>query len=358
MLLVVGEIAVKIALCVNNDKYMFDGLILKETKTESHLRDLFRGFLTLFNEHGDEFHTLDFYETDEEIDYFIFFDYPIFNPLEFSITKVKNYIRMKRILKNHRIKGKKILFIWESPLYSKHNFDENRHKEFDKLLSYLPLQNDNYVYFPYSIKEVNVEGCRIPKEEEFNNRKLSCMITSNKLVKGNGYDLRYEIIDYYENKKDEFDLYGINWEFKGIRKLVRMILGKKYASHPPKNYKGSCGSKQEVLNNYKFGYAIENVYGYLGYVSEKLFDVLISDAVPIYTGSNIIPGTIPEDIFIDIEKFNTLEKLEHFLKKMTYVEYRGYLERKIEFLHSDRFKDFLNSTNIERMKNLIYERGV
>lgn len=344
----------KIALCVNNDSYMNDGLILKKSKTEGHLRDLFGGIRELFQTHGDEFHTLDLYKNLEEIDYFLFFDYPIFNILEFSVPKLKNYIRMKKILKDSHLKGKKILFIWESPLYSKFNFDKNRHREFDIILSYLPLKNKNYVYYPYSIQNVDVDSCTIPSEENFKKRKLSCMITSNKLVKGNGYDLRYGIIDYFEDKKDIFDLYGVNWEFSGVRKLVRQILGKKYSSHPPRNYKGSCGSKRQVFENYKFGFAIENVYGYPGYVSEKLFDVLTSDCVPVYTGSNIIDGTIPKDVFIDIERFASLKELEAYIKNVDYEEYRGYLERKIKFLHSKEFTEFLNTTNVKKMEQVIY----
>ena len=59
---------------------------------------------------------------------------------------------------------------------------------------------------------------------------------------------------------DGFDLYGVNWIFEGISKAARVILRKKYAARPPKNYKGSCDSKQDTFEHYRFGFAIEDVY--------------------------------------------------------------------------------------------------
>ena len=77
-----------------------------------------------------------------------FFDYPLFNPLEYSAVKWKNYRRMRKVLQDT---GRKILYIWESPLYNKGNFNPENYRQFDKVLCYSPLEIPNYEYFPYSV---------------------------------------------------------------------------------------------------------------------------------------------------------------------------------------------------------------
>lgn len=343
----------KIALCVNHDKYQQDGIFAGDQYVESHLRKFFSQVRNEVKARGDEIHTLDFYKESEKVDVYLFFDYPYFNPLEYSGIKRRNYRRMLSILKPE-VSGRKLLYIWESPLYNKGNYTEENYRKFEKVLGYAPLPTPNYQYFPYSIESVDADSCRIIGEEEFRRRKLSCMITSNKLIKGNGYDLRYEIVDYFESKPDKFDLYGVDWIFHGLSKAARMALGKKYAAHPPKNYQGPCESKRETFNQYRFGFAIENQYQFPGYVSEKLFDVLTSDCVPVYTGSNILEGTVPKDLFVDIEAFASLAELEEFLAAMPYETYVGYLRRKIEFLQTERFRDYFHEANVKRLMDVIY----
>lgn len=344
----------KIALCVNHDKYLKDGMFSEDRYVESHLREFYRLLKEAVEDKGDEIHTLDLYEDLAQPDVFLFFDYPLFNPLEYSAVKWKNYRQMRKVLQGT---GRKILYIWESPLYNKGNFNPENYRQFDKVLCYSPLEIPNYEYFPYSIRRTDVSRCRVISRQEFDSRKLSCMITSNKLIQGNGYDLRYEIVDYFENRPDGFDLYGVNWIFEGISKAARVILRKKYAARPPKNYKGSCDSKQDTFEHYRFGFAIENLYGFPGYVSEKLFDVLTADCVPVYTGSNIMEGTIPKDIFVDIEAFASLKQLDDYLRAMSYEEYAGFLERKIEFLHSPQFADYFHQANVGRMMDVIYGKN-
>ena len=96
---------------------------------------------------------------------------------------------------------------------------------------------------------------------------------------------------------------------------------------------------------------------FLDMYPKKLFDVLTSDCVPVYTGSNIMDGTIPKDIFVDIEAFSSLKQLDDYLRAMSYEEYAGFLERKIKFLHSPQFADYFHQANVGRMMDVIYGKN-
>ena len=132
-----GKIIMKIALCVNHDKYLQDGMFSEDRYVESHLREFYRLLQKAVEDRGDEIHTLDLYGDPEEPDVFLFFDYPIFNPLEYSAVKWKNYRRMRKVLQGA---GRKILYIWESPLYNKGNFNTENYRQFTKVLCYSPLK--------------------------------------------------------------------------------------------------------------------------------------------------------------------------------------------------------------------------
>ena len=82
------------------------------------------------------------------------------------------------------------------------------------------------------------------------------------------------------------DVFGTGWRGEQISW---------FAAYPKRAYRcaasGSCdpgdrrrAAKHDLFSNYRFGIATENFQGTLGYISEKLFDVLMAGAVPVYLG--------------------------------------------------------------------------
>ena len=63
----------KIALCVNHDKYLKDGMFSADRYVESHLREFYRLLKEAVEDKGDEIHTLDLYEDLAQPDVFLFF---------------------------------------------------------------------------------------------------------------------------------------------------------------------------------------------------------------------------------------------------------------------------------------------
>jgi hypothetical protein len=69
------------------------------------------------------------------------------------------------------------------------------------------------------------------------------------------------------------------------------------------------------MSNYKFALCFENV-AYPGYVTEKIIDCLVAGAIPLYLGAPDITDFVPQEAFIDIRNFNSLQQLNEYLKNL------------------------------------------
>jgi hypothetical protein len=101
-----------------------------------------------------------------------------------------------------------------------------------------------------------------------------------------------------------------------------------------KNYRGTVTCPRECLKHYRFCICYENMRDVRGYITEKLFNCLISYCVPIYWGASNITDYVPEGCFIDRRAFTDYETLYQYLKQMSAAEYARYLENIVQFLQS------------------------
>jgi len=134
------------------------------------------------------------------------------------------------------------------------------------------------------------------------------MIQGNRwsVFPGENYSLRRKVL---RQSVEEIDLYGVGWnqgwsfDFKSImRSSVKSFkevdwtpshfsdIGHKYS-----NYKGAPDDKLEIMSQYQFSIIVENSNDYL---TEKLFDALISGTVPIYVGSRLENYGISSEVAI------------------------------------------------------------
>ena len=76
---------------------------------------------------------------------------------------------------------------------------------------------------------------------------------------------------------------------------------------------GDCSPKrQDSLINYKFNLAIENEYQD-NWVSEKFYDSILTETIPIYYGCKNIRDIYPEDGYILINDINNIEEIKELL---------------------------------------------
>lgn len=153
----------------------------------------------------------------------------------------------------------------------------------------------------------------------FYGRKLLTAIYSNKSsrVENELYSTRKEVFRYFEDYPELFDLYGFGWDAKEF-----------------KNYKGTVNGKDEVYHSYRFAIAFENEKSMSNGVTEKIFDCINAGIVPVYYGADDICEYVPENVFVDYRKFNSVAELHHFLEGMEETAWNAYIEAGRRYLDS------------------------
>jgi hypothetical protein len=121
-----------------------------------------------------------------------------------------------------------------------------------------------------------------------------------------------------------------------------------------KNVFGEAWNKHIALNDYKFSISMENTQQ-KNYISEKFWDVVITDGVPIYLGCTNIEDYVQSDCFINLNGLSedeTLDKINDIIinEKLYYDLYKEkILNLKNEFFKNPTFNLW------ERIKKLINE---
>jgi hypothetical protein len=187
------------------------------------------------------------------------------------------------------------------------------------------------------------------------------MIAANKSLKSNQHfkDLyleRKKVIAYFARHTDKnFELYGSGWAFPSIF-LTNSYLEKIWKNFgfkiPMKCYRGIAESKNAVLKHAEFNFCYENCH-YPGYISEKLFDAILNNCVPIYWPSEDTRSILSGDLYIDASKFKNIPELIDFCESMNVSQKRKIREAGIDFLNTTGM-DFTHekfSSNIFKVIN-------
>ena len=285
---------------------------------------------------GIECHTYDMLPL-EEFAGFVFFEMP----------KADNAI----LLHAKRRSAATFLLIAENHFILPRNADFDRYGEFTAVFTY----NDDAVNKGIAKKLNYAMSLTLPPSEEmsFADRKLAVMISSR--VKKNRPHLcsylRLQAARFYEaNHPADLDLYGPGWEkgtyfFQDKPDVFRWISALHLHKLLPRRFYGKCWRgmverKRQVLGKYRFAYCYENTTEIPGYITEKIFDVMMAGAVPIYVGHPTIGDRIPRECFVDRAEFRDDEALYEFISKMDEATWRTYLDAARRYLSSEVAKQF------------------
>lgn len=236
------------------------------------------------------------------------------------------------------------LIILESPIVRPDNWDISNHKPFKKVFTWDSRWVDNEKYFKFFLPN------KMPKRLDVDPAKKTgfcTMISGNKYIAHplELYSERMKAIKWFEsNHPEDFDLYGMGWDryrfigalsflnrFPSLSRLLKL----KYSS-----YRGVVSSKREVLQRYKFAISYENARDINGYITEKIFDCLFAGCVPVYLGAPDIADYIPEDAFIDRNKFGSYKDLYNYMKMMSDNIYMQYLDNIRYIINHDKLYPF------------------
>lgn len=141
------------------------------------------------------------------------------------------------------------------------------------------------------------------------------------------YGIRLDLIEYF-GPMENFVLRGNGWEQAIIEGKLNHI---KFTNLPT-----YCNNKLKVLANCRFSLVIENCI-YLGYVTEKIFDVFRAGSVPIYLGAPDISNYVPKGCFIDFRSFSNYQSLWDMLINLREEEWLQYIYNINNFLNSQQY---------------------
>lgn len=293
---------------------------------------------------GHQIHTLDMYKWGD-VDKIIFQEVPNSIYTVETLEKKTKYIAKCILQKDNLFKAsrmlsedKRILLIMEPPAVAPKSYMKKYHKYFGKILTWNDdlVDNEKYfkLYYPQPIPLKN-------HYEKFQNKREIVMISGNKVSSHPDelYSERKKVVEYFETKNEQFDLYGYGWE-----------------SEHYKNYRGVVENKLETLSKYKYSICFENQHKIRGYITEKIFDCFFANCVPIYWGADNVFDYIPENTFIDWRKFSSINDMLIYVKNIKEEEYNEYLSNIAKFLNSHEFKDkFSVEAYIKKMTKIIME---
>lgn len=150
-------------------------------------------------------------------------------------------------------------------------------------------------------------------------RKAICQIVGDKYSPINGqlYSKRRAAARWFHAKgRMDMDVYG------------------RPAMNVP-NHKGGVESKLATMQRYRYALCFENLHHPIwsrGYVTEKIFDCMYADCIPIYYGCSNIESIVPKDCFIDFRAFRDFAELDRFLFGLSDADYLAYVRNIRTFL--------------------------
>jgi len=246
----------------------------------------------------------------------------------------------------------------QEPLWSPNQPKDNKHDNCSKILisdkreypdreeyieTLLPMfyagrgEHDNREEFDWSLKL---------KDKNYSKDKVISIIVRkdhyshyNHLQNLNTHKINYEErtnLGVNLSTDERIDVFGTYWENNG------------------KNIKGEVWNKHIGLDQYKFSIACENTIQ-KNYISEKFWDVVLTDTVPIYLGCSNINELLPKECFISLNNMTMdemVDKVKDIINNETEL-YNFYLNN-VKKLKQEYFINS-NYSVWEKIKNLINE---
>lgn len=211
----------------------------------------------------------------------------------------------------------------------------------------------------YTWNETFIDGRHIQRLEipndltarsvpSFDQRDLFCvMIAKNKEMRRPSdvslYQERLRLVRGFEqHAPDRFSLYGKAWDIPPVVpglggrfvKLLQQWRHERSGTRPFPSWRGTIGSKDDVLQRAKFSLCYENLRGGPGYITEKLFDCMVNGCLPVYVGASDIAARVPAECYLDGARFGDSADLIAHLEGIGEAEFSSRQRSMQAFLRS------------------------
>lgn len=234
-------------------------------------------------------------------------------------------------------------WLMESPISLEQPLPEELYQKFDQILTYrkdlVDYKKTFFVRIFTRLGDIKKEYWETPK---------SVLVSQIASYHSYGaYQERTEASKWFlENAPDDFKLYGNGWE--NIKKELSPLA----ISAFNQQYGHFVEDKDKAISESKFVLAYENAIQ-ADYVTEKIYDVLKSGAVPVYLGAPNINRYIPTSCFINKNDFKTYDELYAFLKNMDDETYERYRQCAYRFVQRKEVKQIEIA---HRVSKLIFQQ--
>lgn len=307
----------------------------------------------------------------ESADVIVFMDLP---PYRRVLTEAKAKAPNARFL----------LWLYESPLSRPHMYDPRNHCDFDAIVTFDWHLCDEQRYFRYFLPV----GTAPPHADPpFSARRPLVMINTNRVlgpmglfafrqpglgglpgvglafrgwsvsprafftqVKSEMYSRRRKIARLAEKEfPGVLEIFGPGWMGDQAGWIHKVI--------PPRPFgcarAGYVRNKEELVPQYRFCLAYENMTGDVGYISEKMFDALSAGTVPIYLGDVRITDHVPAACFVDARQFRNDREMLQFARDCDEATWQKLREAGRQFVQSDGIKKFQSDAFANRMTEML-----
>jgi hypothetical protein len=265
----------------------------------------------------------------------------------------------------HKLKHpnqKVILVMWETSLGARYTANPQNHQGYNAIFTYVDRLIDGKRYFFFPPRAFYRD--RITTGLPFEQRRVGCLVGTNRkfryrsglvtIKKGWRFSAK-DWIDYvfcpgelirfrsrfgrlcasYEGAL--FDVFGEGWEmFPETRRECRGI---------------PSMSTLAYLGNYRYYFAFENHTSRCGLISERIWDALWGDTVPVYLGNTELHRFIPQECFIDATKFDSPREMLDWLCQIPMEVWLRYRDAGREFIYSEAVDKYLPDAFAEQFVN-------
>lgn len=245
-----------------------------------------------------------------------------------------------------------IFMTYETSIGARYLFNPKNHLGYDAVMTYDRGLIDNERYFYLAPRAYYRH--RIREGLPFEQRRVGCLVGTNRKMRyrsglftmRKGWNFSFkDWVDYvfcpgqlisYRSRvgsacaqytAGEFDIYGEGWEL--LPETRHVFLG--IPTESTLNYVG----------NYRYYFAFENHGSDCSLISERIWDALWGDTVPVYFGHKGIDEFVPRECFIDASQFDNPKEMLDWLVRSSKDTWSKYREAGREFIRSEAIDKFL-----------------
>ena len=235
------------------------------------------------------------------------------------------------------MKKQSYLWLLESPVSIEIESVDRYKTYFNKIFTWRKAISDEkqtiYMPIPYTYENIKTDVSLKDKKALFS------MVATN--LTGHNYNLRAKVVIWFiKNHHYTLVFYGRGWN------KIKSVLSPSEKEILKKSYKGWVHDKIDAISKTKFSFAFENIR-FHDYVSEKIYDVMAANTVPVYSGAPNIQDYVPKECFIDYHSFKNNEEMYDVLSKMDDATYQSYINCINNFMqnperHPNYYKNVAN----------------